>query len=64
MPAKQFQAQPAQALDLPELPNPFAKSETQQTREAVSEETAKLPTLEGSGNPTDFNSKKVRHLDL
>ncbi|KAK9856088.1 hypothetical protein WJX84_002653 [Apatococcus fuscideae] len=55
--------QPASALDLPELPNPFAKSETQQTREAVSEQTAGLPSLTGSNNTTSFDQQQVPGLN-
>ena len=54
------QVQPALALDLPEIPNPFAKSDNQQTREAVSEQTAGLPSLTDPQNPTSFDQQQVR----
>lgn len=55
--------QPALALDLPELPNPFAKSDNQQTREAVSEQTAGLPSLTDPQNPTSFDQQQAPGLN-
>ncbi|KAK9867002.1 hypothetical protein WJX84_004523 [Apatococcus fuscideae] len=51
---------PALAFD---LPNPFAKSETQQTRESTQKKAAGLPNLTESKNPTDFNQTKVSGLN-